>query len=162
MTGFFSGWGSSSDGLRERFGTLPERYTQYDLVLAWETKSLGSGTVIDGVVKNVRYAYLDGLEVWVEVLDASGKAAVRASCFIIPNRLRQDQMAPLPSNCRYPASPAPCCGSPTDTRAPKTEGVTSRASRSPSRHPGEPTPHQDNNFRSGLGLDHRGSVPPAK
>jgi hypothetical protein len=61
MAGFFSGWGSSGDGLRERFATLPERYTQYDLVLAWETKSLGARTVIDGVVKNVRYAYLDGL-----------------------------------------------------------------------------------------------------
>ena len=105
MTGFFSGWGSSSDGLRERFGTLPERYTQYDLVLAWETKSLGSGTVIDGVVKNVRYAYLDGLEVWVEVLDASGKAAVRASCFIIPNRLRQDQMAPFTIELPIPGEP---------------------------------------------------------
>lgn len=78
---------------RQRLETLPQRYSQFDMVMAWETKNEGAHTVVDGVVKNVRYFVMNGVEVWVAVLDDSGKVASRSVSFIIPTQLYQDQSA---------------------------------------------------------------------
>ena len=43
-----------SDNL-DRMQTLPQHYDQFDLKLAWGVKPVEDSTVIDGVVKNIRY-----------------------------------------------------------------------------------------------------------
>jgi hypothetical protein len=93
--GFFSGGTSDGEQSRERLKNLPQHYSQYDLEIGWEIKAAGSDTLVAGVAKNVRYAFMEGLELRVALLDAAGKPGVSSVCFIIPRQLRQDQMAPF-------------------------------------------------------------------
>ena len=93
LVGFFTDWTKYRDENQERLKNLPQHYTQYDIHMAWEVKSAGPDTVITGVVKNVRYAWVEGLEVWAARLDASGRPGASAACFIVPHQLRQDQLA---------------------------------------------------------------------
>jgi hypothetical protein len=61
---------------------LPQHYTQFDLKLSWEVRPVDGSTVIDGVVKNIRYYEMDELEIWVFSLDAVGKVVHHASDFV--------------------------------------------------------------------------------
>jgi hypothetical protein len=76
-----------------RLETLPQHYSQFDVRLAWETKTAGNQTVVDGVAKNVRYAYMYDLEIWVAVLNNAGKVVARSVSFVIPRQLNQDEAA---------------------------------------------------------------------
>jgi len=80
---------------RERLETLPQRYSQFDLIVAWETRVADGNTIVDGVVRNVRYHVMYDLEIWVSVLDPAGKVAARSVSFIIPTQLNMDQVAPF-------------------------------------------------------------------
>ena len=93
------------DTSRERLETLTQRYSQFDLVLAWETKVVGGNTVVDGVVKNVRYAAMYDLEIWVAVLDPAGKAMARSVSFVIPRQLNLDESAEF--GLKLPVAVAP-------------------------------------------------------
>lgn len=66
----------------ERMQTLPQHHSQFDAKLAWQVKSDGSSTVIEGVVQNIRYYEMDELEIWVFVLDAKGKEVYHAADFV--------------------------------------------------------------------------------
>lgn len=88
-----------------RMASLPQHYTQFDLQLAWETKAVGGHTVVEGVARNVRWAYLYGLEIWVAALDANGKVAARSVSYVIPRQLNLDERAPF--TVRLPAALAP-------------------------------------------------------
>ena len=66
----------------ERMQSLPQKYSQFDAKLAWEVKSAGSSTVIDGVVQNIRYYMMDELEIWVWSLDDRGKEVHRSVAFV--------------------------------------------------------------------------------
>lgn len=93
------------DTSRERLETLTQRYSQFDLVLAWETKVVGGTTMVDGVVKNVRYAAMYDLEIWVAVLDPAGKAMARSVSFVIPRQLNLDESAEF--GLKLPVAVAP-------------------------------------------------------
>jgi hypothetical protein len=93
------------DTSRERFKTLPQRYSQFDLQLAWEAKPSDGGTLVDGVVKNVRYAYMYDLEIWVAVLDPAGKVLARSVSFVIPRQLDMDDSAEF--SLKLPAAAPP-------------------------------------------------------
>jgi len=67
---------------QERMQTLPQQFSEFDAKLAWQVKSLGDSTVIDGVIKNIRYYEMDDVEIWVTSLDADGKDVQRAVDFI--------------------------------------------------------------------------------
>jgi hypothetical protein len=90
-----AGCATGTDYNRQRLATLPQHYRQFDVVMAWEMKDIPSGTVIDGVVQNVRYAYMNDLEVSVFPLDPQGKAMSRAVAFVIPNQIPRDGTAPF-------------------------------------------------------------------
>ena len=77
----------------KRLQTLTQRYTQFDLTMAWETKVVAGNTLVDGVVKNLRYAYMYDLEIWVAVLDPAGRVAARSVSIVIPYQLELDHTA---------------------------------------------------------------------
>ena len=81
------------DTSRQKLETLNQRYSQFDLMLAWETKVEGGKTVVDGAVKNLRYAYMHDLEIWVAVLDPAGKVVARSVSYLIPSQLSMDETA---------------------------------------------------------------------
>jgi len=88
-----------------RLETLPQHYSQFDVRLAWETKTLGDKTIVDGVAENVRYAYMYDLEIWVAVLDGAGKAVARSVSFVIPRQLNLDESAEF--SLRLPVAATP-------------------------------------------------------
>lgn len=93
------------DIYQEQLELLPQHYSQFDLKMAWEVKVTDTGTVIDGVVKNVRYFEMIGVEIWVSVLDGKGNTMGRSESFIIPLLLRENDTAPF--SLTIPARAAP-------------------------------------------------------
>lgn len=83
------------DRTLQRLETLPQRYSQFDVVMAWEIKTADGKSMVDGVIRNVRYYVMYGLEVWVAVLDPAGKVKSRSVSFIIPSELKLDESAPF-------------------------------------------------------------------
>ena len=90
-----AGCASYSSGDRERMGSLPQHYSQFDLKMAWEVNPTENGTLVTGEVQNLRYAFMEGIEVWVAVVEASGKLGKSSVSYIIPTRLNQDEIAPF-------------------------------------------------------------------
>ena len=86
-----SGCATYRNGNLDRMQTLPQHYAQFDLKLAWEVKAVDGSTVIDGVVKNIRYYEMDELEIWVLSLDAEGKEEHRAVDYVY--RLKDNEVA---------------------------------------------------------------------
>jgi hypothetical protein len=95
MLMILGGCASYRDAYQERFDSLPQHYSQFDLKMAWEMKVMDSGTAIDGMVKNIRYFEMDGIEIWVSLLDGSGKTLGRSMTFIIPRSLSKDDQVPF-------------------------------------------------------------------
>ena len=90
---------------RVRLESLPQRYSQFDLVMGWETRVQSKETVLDGVVRNVRYYMMSDLEIWVALLDERGKVVARGMTFIIPSDLGMDKSAPF--TVKLPVAVAP-------------------------------------------------------
>ncbi|GFO68130.1 hypothetical protein GMLC_17090 [Geomonas limicola] len=91
------------DVSRQRMASLPEHYTQFDLQLAWSTRSVADHTVVEGIVRNVRWAHLYDLEIWVAILGPDGKEAARSVSYVIPRQLDQDRAAPFSVQLSRPA-----------------------------------------------------------
>ncbi|HEY5514065.1 MAG TPA: hypothetical protein VIK40_10525 [Geomonas sp.] len=89
------GCATHSEVNRERLASLPQHYSQFDMALAWEVKPAGKETVVQGVVKNLRYAFMDGIEVWIAAVDAAGKTRARSVCYILSQQIKQDEVAPF-------------------------------------------------------------------
>lgn len=77
------------DPLHERAKTLPYQYSHFDALLSWEYRHDNGSTVVDGVVRNNRYAIMDDMEIWVHVIDGSGRVVDRSVGFV--HRLAKDQ-----------------------------------------------------------------------
>jgi hypothetical protein len=73
----------------EKMKTLPQHYEQFDVKMAWKVTSSQGSTVIDGVVKNIRYFEMSQLEVRVLSLDNKGNEVHRAVDFV--NTLRENE-----------------------------------------------------------------------
>jgi hypothetical protein len=95
LTALLGSCASYPDTSRERFASLPQHYSQFDLKLAWEVRDLGGGTVVDGIARNTRYAYMYDLEIWVAVLDNAGRVVARSVSYIIPQQLNEGAAAPF-------------------------------------------------------------------
>jgi len=95
IAAFLGACATYHDTSSQRLPALPQHYSQFDVQMGWETRPIGEHTVVDGVVKNVRYAYMYDLEVWVAVLDSKGKELARSVSFIIPQQLYLNQTAPF-------------------------------------------------------------------
>ena len=93
MSTLLSACASYPDLRGQRLESLPQHYKQFDLVMGWEVKPTDRGAVVQGVVKNLRYFVMRGLEIWVVRLDHNGKELSRSVTFIIPNDLGLDESA---------------------------------------------------------------------
>jgi hypothetical protein len=70
---------------------LSQQYTSFDVKMTWDIKTIGSNTVIDGVIKNIRYAMMEDIEIRVSLLDSNGKTVSSAVDFVMPRRLDMDE-----------------------------------------------------------------------
>jgi hypothetical protein len=73
----------------------PFRHDAFDYRTAWRTSQVGSAILIDGVLKNVRYAYIDDLDLMIQVVGQDGTVRSRATVFPIPQHSRMDEVVPF-------------------------------------------------------------------
>ena len=95
MSALIGACASHPDMNLARLETLPQRYSQFDLVMGWEIRPDNAKTTVEGVARNVRYYMMRDLEIWVALLDRDGKVAARGMTFIIPSDLGMEQSAPF-------------------------------------------------------------------
>ena len=64
----------------------PFRHNEFDYHYAWKTGVTNKGFVVEGFLKNVRYAYISELLLTVKLLDKAGKVRAEASDFPMPQQ----------------------------------------------------------------------------
>lgn len=80
------GYTRSSD-----IASYPYRYADFDYKYAWKTTVADNGFLIDGVMKNVRYANIDSVQLTVNVVDKDGKTVAKATDFPMPQQTREGE-----------------------------------------------------------------------
>lgn len=65
-------------------------YKDYDLRYAWKTSASDEGLRVEGLIKNVRFARVERLEVRVALLDKSRKELAEAVAFPLPQPIEMD------------------------------------------------------------------------
>lgn len=100
-----SGCVSLTQQLGEQMSALPGQYINFDVRIGWEVKKTGEQVLVEGVVKNTRYAYMEDLELWITPLDASSKALAPSGTHFNPGTLRLDDYDQF--SVKIPATAAP-------------------------------------------------------
>lgn len=85
----------------------PRSYKAYDLAFAWKTGREGSDLMVEGFVRNNRYAYLQGLELTLELMDAEGRELSEATFFFIPDLVQLDDIKPFDLKLPVPPDSVP-------------------------------------------------------
>jgi len=64
----------------------PYRYAAFDYKYAWKTVITDHGVIIEGMMKNVRYSFIDSVLLSVDLLDKDGKVLAKAADFPMPQQ----------------------------------------------------------------------------
>jgi hypothetical protein len=78
---------------RKQFEQLPNKYSQFDLKLAWDNKIYDNGIIVEGVIWNVRWLHAEGVEVWVSLLSPDGRVLDKDVSLILPHSLDINEKA---------------------------------------------------------------------
>jgi hypothetical protein len=89
------GFTSVTDQLKVQMDQMSQHYSKFDVKIGWTVTTGNNETTINGIIQNIRYNTMEGIEVWVSVLDTNGKVSVRSADYVIPNRLVKDDVAPF-------------------------------------------------------------------
>jgi len=100
------GFSSLPDQLKEQLKTSPQHYSQFDVNMGWDVKAGKGGTIISGVIQNIRYATMEDIEIWVSSVDANGKTVSRSVDYVIPRRLERGDLSPFNVTLPTAATPA--------------------------------------------------------
>jgi len=71
----------------------PYRHAAFDYKYAWKTATTDQGVLIEGVMKNVRYAFIDSIDIKVELQGRDGKTVASASDFPMPQQTREGDVS---------------------------------------------------------------------
>jgi hypothetical protein len=82
----FAGCGVTWQTRQLDLAEYPHRYGDFDYHYAWKTVGTDGDVAIEGVMKNVRSPYIDGIWLKVERLDKEGNVASRGIDFPMPQR----------------------------------------------------------------------------
>ena len=63
----------------DHLSEYPFRHAEFDYHYFWKTSATDKGLVVDGFLKNVRYAYIDRVDITLAVLDKNGNVITKAS-----------------------------------------------------------------------------------
>jgi len=70
----------------------PYRYAEFDYKYIWKTSATDKGLVVEGFVKNVRYAYIDNVDIEVSVFDKNGKVLSKAFDIPMPQQSQEGDL----------------------------------------------------------------------
>jgi len=79
---------------------FPNRHRDFDYKVAWKTTVANNEVVIDGILKNVRYPYIESLDLTVFLLGTDGKVRARATTIPSPQQSRVDEVIPFNAELR--------------------------------------------------------------
>lgn len=84
-------WVSLRDFIRMQLDIISQQYSNFDVKMTWDIKTIDRNTVIAGFIQNIRYAMMENIEIWVALLDSNGKTVSRAVDLVMPSRLDIDE-----------------------------------------------------------------------
>lgn len=73
---------------------FPYRHGAFDFIVVWNSTPADKGIVIEGRLKNVRYAYVDDLELTV-ALRRGDKSLAKETVFLTPQPVRNGEARPF-------------------------------------------------------------------
>lgn len=71
------------------------RHSDFDYKVAWKTTRANNAVVIEGILKNVRYPYIDSLDLTVFLLGTDGKVRARATAIPVPQHSQAYEVIPF-------------------------------------------------------------------
>lgn len=71
----------------------PYRHADFDYRYAWKATTTDQGIVIEGMMKNVRYAFIDSIILTAELLDRDGTRRAVESDFPMPQLTREGDVS---------------------------------------------------------------------
>lgn len=71
----------------------PNRHAAFDYKYAWKTVTTDQGVMVEGIMKNVRYAFIDSIDIKVDLQDKDGKTVASASDFPMPQQTREGDVS---------------------------------------------------------------------
>ena len=71
---------------------FPYRHSAFDFRVAWKTSQTDKGALVQGLMKNVRYAYVEGVEVTVSLVNKDGKVLARRTDFAVPQQVAMGEV----------------------------------------------------------------------
>ncbi len=74
---------------------FPFRHSGFDFKVAWKTSSSDQGVAIDGLLKNVRYPSVEGVDLYVKLVDKENRILAREATFPIPQRIGEYDYSPF-------------------------------------------------------------------
>jgi len=88
-----SGCATYRDDSLVRLQTLPQHYELFDAKLAWEASTSAATTTISGVIKNIRYFAMEGVEIQAATLAGDGREIARDTYFV--NGIKENEAVPF-------------------------------------------------------------------
>jgi len=95
--------GYTADVGRQRMASQSQHYSNFDATLSWDVVPSGSGMSVNGYFRNLRYLSMEDIEIWVAAVDERGKTVAKQVSFVIPNQLRENDIAPF--SVKLPVEP---------------------------------------------------------
>lgn len=80
---------------KQDIAAYPFRHSDFDYRVAWRTIQSEKGLVIDGIMKNVRYAYTESLDLRISLIDKYNKVRARGTTFPVPQHSQLDEEIPF-------------------------------------------------------------------
>ncbi|KAF0220612.1 MAG: hypothetical protein FD174_936 [Geobacteraceae bacterium] len=80
---------------RDPVADLPYRHSDFDFKVAWKTYLTDQGLNIEGLLKNVRYAQVESVTLYVSLLNSENKVLASDRTFPIPQTIKMDYYVPF-------------------------------------------------------------------
>ncbi len=87
-----AGCGVLSNTTRTDVSGYPYRHTDFDYKYAWKTTATDNGLLIEGALKNVRYAFINSVQMEVNVLNKDGKIVATSKDYPMPQQTRESEV----------------------------------------------------------------------
>ena len=71
---------------------FPYRHSDFDYKVAWKTTESNNEVFIYGILKNIRYPYIDGIELTVFLLGTDGTVRARATTIPFPQQSKANEV----------------------------------------------------------------------
>ncbi len=91
LTGYGTAYGAGNGPA----AGYPFRHNDFDFKVAWKSAASDRGTAIDGLLKNVRYPSVAGVDLTVRLVDRENRVLAGGTAYPIPQRIMENDYSPF-------------------------------------------------------------------